>query len=274
MGRVNRQPAGQPTGGQFAPNAKANAGVSLGFRDDSVHPDNLVVEGMLDLARERLDDPGWREAFPEDIRSRWLHHVSLDRYMRDHFGPAMQAMDEGREDDATWYFNQLSAINDNETRWVEEGYTPPPGATRVRHDSGAGTVTGVNYQQGRDIHETANLLKMSLEQARDAGYLVDGDFQVSVAGDNEVSGSIKVTYDPDKTLLYRANGRDSVDYSEYGREVYHRVSELTWSFVHADEWESGGHRVYPYIELDMEPTDFRPGEMEALQDRWVRENQG
>src|SRR5699024_11053425 len=70
---TNRQPAGQPTGGQFAEGARASAGVSLQNKvpirfaplSDPVHPSNLRVQAMLALATWRSSTGDWKEDFPE-----------------------------------------------------------------------------------------------------------------------------------------------------------------------------------------------------------------
>src|SRR5690625_4029860 len=109
MTNINRQPAGQPTGGQFAESARAGAGVSLQDKgptrfhplNDSVHPDNLRVQAMLDLAKWRSGTGDWMENFPETIRSRWMHHIDPEDHFEDTVGPAMRAIEDGRTEDAT-----------------------------------------------------------------------------------------------------------------------------------------------------------------------------
>lgn len=272
MTNTNRQPAGLPTGGQFAEGARAGADVSL--KDGSkryppllntVHPDNLRVQAINDLAREMsAGDDDWQEHFPETIRSRWLHDIDPSDHA-DTIGPAMRAIEDGRSDDAMWHFNRLDAIHELEHQRNSSGYQPPKPTRSTTLPSGAKEVTGSRYNPDATPEQVASQIEAELEKARDAGHLVYGEIEVEHGQD----GIIKVKYHPDdRHLLYNSatdedGNPEGAEYSQYGAQFYYRVHDITDAYVVTTY---GEHRITtkPHIEVELEEEDFDAGMMEDL----------
>lgn len=262
---INRQPAGQPTGGQFAVGARASAGVSLQDKvpirfaplSGPVHPNSLRVQAMLDLAKWRSDREDWKEDFPETIRSRWMHHIDPEDHLEDTVGPAMRAIEDGRTEDAMWYFNQLEAMNEREKELSQSGYTPPGRGRYTTLENGDKERVGPRHNPDATPQEVAKELEDELVKAQKSGYLVDGDIKVEPSDD----GIIAVRYAPDRTLLYRSGisptgTPEGAAYSEYGDKINYRLYAITDSFTRSVNGKDGLHGPHPHIEISSEEEDF------------------
>lgn len=260
-----RQPAGQPTGGEFAKKARASADVSLQTEpkryqllNGPVGPDNSRVQAMAELAEEmRAGQPHWQEHFPETIRSRWLHDIDPEDYWEDTVGPAMRAIEDGRTEDAMWYFNQLEAMNEREKELSQSGYTPPGRGRYTTLENGDKERVGPRHNPDATPQEVAKELEDELVKAQKSGYLVDGDIKVEPSDD----GIITVRYAPDRTLLYRSGisptgTPEGAAYSEYGDKINYRLYTITDSFTRSVHGEDGLHGPHPHIEINSEEEDF------------------
>lgn len=259
MPSINRQPAGQPTGGQFAPDVRASAGVSLEAsfaRTASIHQAQATAQ---EIAENGSNNPWTRyEPFEEHFPS-----LDVDAYTADFYEPATRAMAEGREEDAFDLLTIAERLNAREERLAKSGWNTPPAVSKplptrpAKFPAVGHIVTGSHYDPDRSAEDIAELITRDLKAAR-ASHAFPPSMGPFVEFDKESNSlNVSVVLDADEALGARASKEDpstgEVVQSEYARVTERRAREIAHKYVEYGTYikNRGGpnDRHYPGVKI-------------------------
>lgn len=189
-----QHPRGQA--GKFATKAKAGAGVSLGPlpRGAGEATDDERAAGIVDAITAEVANPHEDIDHWLDQTGQHLDHLDADKWEDEFCQPIARAIKDGRGQDAEHLASQLVALDTEERRWRQLGYTEPT-FTSDMDDSGYGPrIIGSRYDPNRTPAQIASLVRHDLTEAAKAGYLPrEAHFDVTSdrSGGGEVHASIE-----------------------------------------------------------------------------------
>src|SRR5690625_4096292 len=126
MPNINRQPAGQPTGGQFAEGARAGANVALDASEPS--REEILGDALISTAKVQHAQATAQEIADSGNDDKWTRYepfeehfpnLDVEAFTADIYEPAVNAMADGRKDDAFDLLDIAERLDSRERRLRE-----------------------------------------------------------------------------------------------------------------------------------------------------------
>ncbi|MPV50064.1 hypothetical protein GCG21_08605 [Pseudactinotalea sp. HY160] len=241
-----RQPAGTPTGGQFAEDPRPASPLSLASPPAGVHDaGGDPLPALMDLMRSGSRG---QDDYLDQVPTH-LPHLDTATHEADLFQPATLALAEGRPWDAEELMDIAARLNDREGRWrsdptfrepviVTEPANPTYADSTYGHSTYGDWRVGARYDQFAQPKQIASQVRSDIAAAVEAGYLPGGPgvtYRVRSAntgGDRSVY--IHAHGLDDAEMLAAGEGTDGLPQwrpTAYARLVRQRLTDLGCQYV-------------------------------------------